>query len=123
MANRPMKAKVEHLRIVHERDETGNEPEMSGDPDYEREDRERIASWRRDEWWYIGIYVEVGLVVAGTAQTIRTAGLWAIESDSDSAYFEEIAEQEYEELLGILEALGVSRRSVPPLSVARTIER
>jgi hypothetical protein len=100
-----------------------SEPELSGDPEYRREDEERIEAWRRDEWWYVGVYVEVDLVVAGTIQTIRTPGLWGIESDSDDAYFKEVTEQEYEELLGILETLGASKNQVPPLAEAHEIDR
>lgn len=119
-ANRSVK--VERLRIVHEHD-SESQPEMSGDPDYDKEDRERIASWRRDEWSYIGIYVECDLIVAGTVQHIRTAGLWGIETDSGSDYFQEIAEQEYDELLAILEQLGVEEHQVPPLASAKKIDR
>jgi hypothetical protein len=115
--------KVENLRIVHEHDEEASEPELSGDPDYRREDEERIEAWRRDEWWYLGVYVEIDLVVSGTLQTVRSPGLWGVESDSDDAYFRSVASDEYDELLGILGQLGVSKNRVPPLADAREIDR
>lgn len=116
------KVKVEKLRIVHEYD-PDSRPEMSGDPEYEEEDRERIAAWERDEWRYIGIFLECDLIVSGTVQKIRTPGLWGIEDDSGEDYFNEVAEEQYDELVGILEELGVSERQVPPLANAKSVER
>jgi hypothetical protein len=108
---------VDRLRFVHERDKDSRpEDKTGGDP---TRDSEYIDSFYRGEWWFIGIYIELELIVANTVQTIRTPGLWGIESNSGNRYFQEVERQEYEELIGILEKLGVSRRFVPSIASAR----
>jgi hypothetical protein len=116
--------KIETLRIVHEHDEESKpEDKVTGESENEREDKAYIDSYYNDEWTFLGVYVEADLLVAGTVQTIRSAGLWGIESNSGNEYLDGVAEEEYDELLGILEALGVAEDAVPPLEDAEEEER
>ena len=69
-------------------------------------DEERITAWRHDEWHYVGVWAEAKIILSSTIQSIRTGGLWGIESDSDETYFREVEEQEYEELRSMLAKIG-----------------
>lgn len=60
----------------------------------------------------IGIRASATVVVNGTIQTLKTPGLWGIAAESDSGYLSSVAEEELRELTGILDGLGIERRSV-----------
>ena len=45
-------------------------------------------------------------------QDISSGGLWGVESDSDKAYFAEVAGEELAELKSQLQALGFSKRAI-----------
>jgi len=78
-------------------------------PEYGQQDYERVLAHNRGEWQMIGVYAEAYLVVNGTTQYIRTPGLWGIESDSGPDYIEqEVGSQEYQNLVEILAALGIT---------------
>lgn len=92
---------------------------------YEQEDRERLAAYYAGSWSMIGIYVQARILVrthpnqsGGILQTIRSAGLWGIESDSDNDHLEQTAADELAELKVILTALNVDTESAWPASVA-----
>lgn len=53
-------------------------------------------------------------------QTVRSGGLYGIESDSDREYLKSIADEEYSQLTEILKKIGVA---LPPFSKARWVER
>jgi hypothetical protein len=57
-------------------------------------------------WHMVGIWAEAEIVVEGVIQEIRSGGLWGIESDSDSSYFEEVAKEELHALGEVLKAMG-----------------
>ena len=48
----------------------------------------------------------------GVRQTIRSGGLWGIESDSTPPYFADIGEEQLEELVEILLELGFTRDAI-----------
>lgn len=92
--------------------------EETGNPDSPRQDFERAEAYNRGDWGYVGIYARAriltGIVRGGyaSAQTVRTPGLWGIESDSDEDYFAEIAKQELTDLGAILVELGFDQASI-----------
>ena len=77
-----------------------------GDEAYAKEDAARLAAYRAGEWHMKGCWAEALVVTAGVTQTIKSGGLWGIESDSGEEYLREIEEEERAELLCILESLG-----------------
>lgn len=76
----------------------------------------------------VGIFVEAEILVPGglydskgepvmTTQTIRSPGLWGIESDSEQSYFREVAGEEIDALIDQLTALGISRSQIEKAQV------
>jgi hypothetical protein len=78
---------------------------------FESRSAERKASYG-DTWTMVGTYAVAEIVVGHTAQTIRTAGLWGTESDSDDAHFAEIEREEVSELVDMLAALGFTPQQI-----------
>lgn len=78
-----------------------------GDPEYLEQDYKRAEAYNKGDWYVIGIYAEAVLIINGTQQRIRTAGLWGIESDSGDDYFAEVGQEELYTLGGILKSIGV----------------
>jgi hypothetical protein len=115
-----MDYRIHRLRVVTERDE-GAQPDdpKYGDPAYRQADAERVASYQRGDWTYVGVRVEVVVSVEGVTQTLSSAGLWHIESDSDPSYLDEVAQEEYAVLKNICRALGIQR--LPPLAEAEKV--
>lgn len=74
--------------------------------EYARQDAARLAAFHAGDWDYEGCYAVAHVTIEGTMQTIRTPGLWGIESDSDEGYRREVEREEREELLGLLDSLG-----------------
>jgi len=72
-------------------------PEIAG---YAKSDAERLAAWKRDEWFFEGIYAKVVFEGDdGWKMEGRSPGLWGIESDSDEAHFAEVAAEEAAQLV------------------------
>lgn len=86
-------------------------PDENPDPSYLYQDdpdfSERRAAYERGDFGYIGIYAQATVTVNGTQQTLRSAGLWGIEDDSDPAYLAEVAEEERRELRDILQQVAM----------------
>jgi hypothetical protein len=51
-------------------------------------------------------------VAGNTTQTIRSGGLWGIESDSGDDYLTEVENEQLDELKDELHAIGFSKRAV-----------
>lgn len=66
------------------------------DPDTSYLESDRLAAYQRDEFYYVGIRVnvEVHNTTTGIVTTTTTAGLWGIESDSGEDYLREVAADE-----------------------------
>ena len=81
---------------------------------YTRQDYERMERLNAGDWCYIGIRAEVDVQTSfgSPIQTITSGGLWGIESDSDKAYFAEVAAEELGQLKTELRALGFSARAI-----------
>ena len=64
------------------------------------EDAERIELYNRGDWDFVGVYAKVVFEGDdGWRMEVRSPGLWGIESDSDDAYFAEVAAEEAEQLV------------------------
>lgn len=78
---------------------------------YYKKDQERKKAYNEDYWHMVGIRVEakigIGTEKSRTIQTISSAGLWGIESDSDKDYFTTVAIEEADELRDQLDALNI----------------
>lgn len=72
----------------------------------------RAAAYDSGEWSYIGvvaqavIYLPVGAAPSFVRYVMRSPGVWGVESDCDEAHLESIYQEERDELLGHLKALG-----------------
>lgn len=87
-----------------------------------RQDYERMESLNAGHWCYIGLRAEAKIGIGDvvnyparynvTTQTITSGGLWGIESDSESGYFEEVKAEQLAELKDQLKALGFSARAI-----------
>jgi hypothetical protein len=130
LESRSGKGRVRALRIVIAYD---SDPDVSwldqspeqlgggeaGQRDYEL-NQERLRGFERGDWNMTGVWVEADVFVGGTIQTIRSDGIWGIESDSGD-YYKEVAKDEYRALKDILRKMGFKK--VPPFSDAVTQER
>lgn len=80
------------------------------DPDYQEQDQERLDSWLADDWHFVGIQAVAHVLIvrhgAGTIYTLKSPGLWGIESDSGEEYFTEVYGDEKSTLLADLQAMG-----------------
>lgn len=87
--------------------------EESGNPKSVEQDYRRMEDYNRQGWCMVGVYATAQVVIAsGAVQTIRSVGLWGIESDSGSDYFDEVEGYELSNLREQLEALGFNQRQV-----------
>ena len=69
--------------------------EQMGDG-FEKHARERLDAYNRGEWGMVGVRVVATLTdERGFSKVVESGGLWGIESDSDDAYFEEVAFEEW----------------------------
>jgi hypothetical protein len=81
---------------------------------YVEQDYKRMESLNAGDWSFLGIIAkaEVQLANSDTVQTIRSGGLWGIESDSDDAFLKEIEDQQLAELRSELLALGCTDKQI-----------
>lgn len=81
---------------------------------------DRLEAFQRGDFYFVGIRAKVNVVVNDYIQRFTSPGLWGVESDSGRAYFEEVADEERTELIGVLHELGIKVRGAPrTLSKAR----
>lgn len=81
------------------------------DQAYMMQDYQRMEAYNRGDWGMVGLWAEAAvsyLTGAGghRRETLRSGGLWGIESDSDKAYFAEVEQDELADLRRHLEAFG-----------------
>lgn len=86
--------------------------EQTGNPESPEQDYRRMEAFTRGDWSMHGIRACAEIVAAGTTQTICSAGLWGIESDSDPSYFTDVAGEQLEELYAILRDFGFTDESI-----------
>ena len=86
--------------------------EETGNPKSVEEDYRRMEQLNRGDWCFFGISAEAEIVVNGVIQTIRSGGLWGIESDSGDAYFREVGNEQLSELRDTLTQLGFTEEQL-----------
>jgi len=81
---------------------------------YVKQDYERMEGLNAGAWSFVGIVAEAKLQITQDAplQTITSAGLWGIESDSGDDYFNSVADDELAQLKTELKGLGFGARAV-----------
>ena len=87
------------------------------DPDPSFLDQEgfedRREAYQRGDFYFVGIRAEAQVVIEGTIQTLQSGGLWGIESDSDQSFFNEVANEEWDQLRSVLKTVGVPTKELP----------
>jgi hypothetical protein len=80
----------------------------TGNPESVMQDWKRMEDYEDGEWRMVSIYAtaQFRLTEDGPVHTIRSCGLWGIESDSGDEYFAEVKAEELEQLRTELHALG-----------------
>lgn len=73
---------------------------------------ERLAEYRRGEFYFVGVRAKVTLHIpvernTHILQEVTSPGLWGVESDSGEGYFNEVYAEEVEQLVSMLEQMGV----------------
>ena len=58
-------------------------------------------------------YAEADVLIEGIEQTLTSGGTWGIEDDAEDEYLDEIIEQEWSALRGVLKTVGVSTDQLP----------
>ena len=86
--------------------------ERLDDPEYLERDYARMESYNLGFWHMIGIRAEAKIEINGVIQTITSAGLWGIESDSDEEYLEGIECEQLSELREILADMNFSQEEI-----------
>ena len=88
--------------------------EQTGNPNSPEEDYHRMEAYNRSDWCCLGIWAEAEVQThnSGVIQRIRSGALWGVESDSDTAYLAEVAQDELAALGSELEALGFTKRQI-----------
>lgn len=80
------------------------------DPAYKAEDQARLDAYNRGDWYFVGIRAVATIWIikanVGTSYTLRSAGIWGMESDSSEDYFNETYEDEKATLLGDIKAMA-----------------
>jgi hypothetical protein len=90
---------------------------------YAKEDYERFESFNNQNWHMIGIWASAKIQVTkdGPIQTIRSGGLWGIESDSDRQYIDQVESEETSTLSTELQSMGFKRKYI--LKALENIQR
>ena len=83
---------------------------------WEEHARGRKDSYNRGDWHMVGVYV-VAIITYGTENdeflhTIKSPGIWGIESDSGVEYLQEIAQDELVTLCDMLREMNVDSDSL-----------
>lgn len=91
-----------------------NSGEETGNAASVEEDYKRMESYNRGDWCFYGIIAKAQVQLArhSTIQTIRSGGLWGVESDSGDDYLNEVADEELAHLRGELEAIGCTTKQI-----------
>lgn len=77
--------------------------------EYARQDAARLAAWEAGEWCETGCFAVAKVrSPSGVVQTIRSGGLWGIESDAGEEYRREVEQDSLDDLRRELEAFGVA---------------
>lgn len=88
----------------------GDNPERSFEEQME-DANQRIRDWENDVWEYVGVVAVAHLLIpigggSFRIMTLKSGGLWGIESDSGDDYLAEVFEEQKDDLLAELKTLG-----------------
>jgi hypothetical protein len=93
------------------------------DPQYRREDEARLAAWRNDDWFFVGVRAKATIKFpygdnpdCWITSELLSPGLWAIESDSSEEYFREVYQEERAILIDMLASLKIHEPGTPPMT-------
>ena len=87
--------------------------EQTGNPNSPEEDYQRMEAYNRGDWWCVGVIAKAEVrMPSGVVQTIRSCGLWGIESDSAEEYFADVEKEELSGLREELTSLGFGPRAI-----------
>jgi hypothetical protein len=77
---------------------------------------ERKAAWERDEFCFVGLrsVVTVHDPSSGTTLRLTSAGVWGVESDSETSYFMDLGQEELTEMADTLAQHNISIEGVTP---------
>lgn len=79
---------------------------------YGMQDYERMEGLCRGDWQFVGIHAEAKIrTKSGMLQTIRSGGLWGIESDCDDA-IREVAQEQIDDLRDELCSFNFGKRKI-----------
>jgi hypothetical protein len=80
---------------------------------YIEQDYQRCEAYNRGDWYCMGVIAKARVQLAGSdvVQTVRSSGLWGVESDSGD-YIDETHKAELDALRSELSALGCSDRQI-----------
>lgn len=74
---------------------------------------DRLEAYKRGDFSFLSAHAEAEVIVEEISQTLRSGGLYGIESDSEDEYIDEIAAQEWGALRGVLKTVGVPTDQLP----------
>jgi hypothetical protein len=82
--------------------------EQTGNPESPEEDYKRAEAYERGEWHYVAVIAvaQVQTTHHGVIQTIKSGGLYGLESDCEEATFVEVGDEETAALAMELLAIG-----------------
>lgn len=98
----------------------------SGNPASVEQDYARAEAYNRGDWHMCGVYATAKVTLAGSdvIQTLRSGGLYGIESDSGADYFAEVGKDECDALRAELAACGFGARAIAQaFADVRTVEK
>lgn len=107
--SKPSKSRILRVWIEHKVD-TDPDTSYLEQEGFEERKRQYLA----DLFGFLGIIAkcEVQSGDSSTIQTLRSGGLWGVESDSDKSYLAEVATEELSSLRSELESFGFSKRQI-----------
>ena len=91
---------------------------LDNDPDISYLEQEgfedRLKAYNNSQFGFVGLLVNATFAIqlsenTWKIDTISTGGLWGIESDSQDEYLEEVWREEYEEMMNMLDIIGIDR--------------
>jgi len=101
-------AELRSVRILITADEYPDASYLEQD-----EFEERLDAYERGDFSLVGVRAEAEVTIEGIAQTLKSSGLYGIESDSEQEYFDEVFDQEWSQLRSVLKTVGVPTEQLP----------
>ncbi len=85
--------------------------EETGNPESVEQDYKRSEDYGNG-WYQMYLRFEALVSINGIMQTVTSGGIGGVESDSDESHFDEIREEEKDELAGVLQSMGFSEEQI-----------